>query len=103
MATVTELKVDGIDGADDVARVQGALRAKQDVRDVLVELSAEGPARVTVVTQDLLDVAALRHAASNAGFTVVDVSVTRDAEAVAFAAQAHAMQSAHTQAAHVAD
>lgn len=103
MTTVTELMVDGIDGTDDVARVQGALRAKPEVRDVLVELPAEGPARVTVVTRELLDVAALRHAANNAGFKVLDVSVTRDAEAVAFAAQAQAMQSAHTKAAHAAD
>ncbi|SDR81366.1 heavy-metal-associated domain-containing protein [Paraoerskovia marina] len=103
MSTVTELRVEGITGVDEVARVQAALREHPEVRDVMVELVPDAPARVSVVTLEMLNVAKLRHAARDAGFTVVEASVTRDAEAAAFAAQAHARQTAHSRAAHVAD
>lgn len=100
MTTTTELSVEGIAGTEEVARVRTALRERPGVQDVLVELTSGAPARVTIVSREPLDTAELRGTAEGAGFHVLEVSVTRDAEAVAFASQAKAMQNAHTEAAH---
>lgn len=88
MSTITTLGVTGMTCGHCVSAVTKELEAVDGVENVAITLDSEGTSDVTVISDAVLDEAALRAAIDEAGYDVASISTRSEAQEYAQLADA---------------